>query len=196
MIGRIKGLLVSKQPPWLLVEVGGVGYEVEAPMSTVFSLPDCGQTVTLHTHFVVREDAQALFGFLTLAEKDLFRQLIRASGVGPKLALAVLSGLGVADFWTAVRAGDAVRLTKLPGIGRKTADRLIVELRDRAEGAGSDAGAVRLSAAPMAPLEEARHALAALGYKPAEVQRLLDAVYAEGMTTESIIQDALRRAVR
>lgn len=196
MIGRIKGVLIAKQPPWLLVDVGGVGYEIEAPMSTVFALPDCGQVVTLQTHFVVREDAQALFGFLTLEEKDLFRQLIKASGVGPKLALAVLSGLGVADFWSAVRSGDAVRLTKLPGIGRKTADRLIVELRDRADGAGSDTGPVRLSAAPMAPLEEARHALAALGYKPAEAQRLLDAVYAEGMSTESIIQDALRRAVR
>lgn len=196
MIGRIKGVLVAKQPPWLLVDVGGVGYEIEAPMSTVFALPECGQGVTLHTHFVVREDAQALYGFLTLAEKDLFRQLIRTSGVGPKLALAVLSGLGVADFWSAVRSGDALRLTKLPGIGRKTADRLIVELRDRADGAGSDAGAVRLSAAPMAPLEEARHALAALGYKPVEAQRLLDAVYADGMSTESIIQDALRRAVR
>ncbi len=118
MIGRLHGKLVLKQPPWLLVDVGGVGYEIEAPMSTFYKLPGVGEAVTLHTHLTVREDAHLLFGFASLTEKTLFRELIRVSGVGPKLALAVLSGVGVDEFWVTVRAGDAVRLSKLPGIGR------------------------------------------------------------------------------
>ena len=134
MIGRIAGRLLAKTPPQLLVDVNGVGYEIEAPMSTFYKLPAAGEPVVLHTHLTVREDAHLLFGFATAQERSLFRELIRVSGVGPKLALAVLSGVGVDEFWVTVRAGDVVRLTKLPGIGRKTAERLIVEMRDRAGG--------------------------------------------------------------
>jgi Holliday junction DNA helicase RuvA len=196
MIGRITGKLVLKQPPLLLVDVGGVGYELEAPMSTFYKLPAVGEGVSLHTHLTVREDAHLLFAFGSSTEKALFRELIKISGVGPKLALAILSGVSVEDFWETVRAGDVVRLTKIPGIGRKTAERLVVEMRDKA-GGSAEAGAV--SAAPAvgaAPLQEARAALASLGYKPAEIQRFTDAVHKEGMTTEQIIQEALKRAVR
>lgn len=196
MIGRIAGRLLLKQPPFLVVDVGGVGYEIEAPMSTFYKLPAVGEPVALHTHLTVREDAHLLFGFATATEKALFRELIRVSGVGPKLALAVLSGVGVEEFWVTVRASDVARLTKLPGVGRKTAERLVVEMRDRA--GGGDAGPVALPgvAAAESPLQEARHALAALGYKPAEIQRFTEAVYKDGMSTEQIIQEALKRAVR
>lgn len=196
MIGRITGKLVLKQPPLLLVDVGGVGYELEAPMSTFYKLPAVGEAVSLHTHLTVREDAHLLFAFGSTTEKALFRELIKISGIGPKLALAILSGVSVEDFWETVRAGDVVRLTKIPGVGRKTAERLVVEMRDKAGGA-ADAGAI--SSAPAvgaAPLQEARAALATLGYKPAEIQRFTDAVHKEGMSTEQIIQEALKRAVR
>jgi len=194
MIGRLSGTLLSKQPPLLLLDVHGVAYEVEAPMSTFFRLPAVGESVVLHTHLVVREDAQLLFGFASLAEKGLFRDLIRISGVGPKVALAVLSGISVEDYWATVRSGETGRLVKLPGIGKKTAERLVLEMRDKA-GAGEITlpGAI---AAPQGALAEARSALASLGYKPAEVQRLTEAVYKDGMTTEAIIQEALKRALR
>ena len=194
MIGRLSGTLLSKHPPLLLLDVHGVGYEVEAPMSTFFRLPAVGEAVVLHTHLVVREDAQLLFGFATLAEKGLFRDLIRISGVGPKVALAVLSGISVEDYWGVVRSGESGRLVKIPGIGKKTAERLVLEMRDKA-----GAGEVALpggAAVPVGALAEARSALASLGYKPAEVQRLTDAVYKEGMSTEAIIQEALKRALR
>ncbi|MEW6169078.1 MAG: Holliday junction branch migration protein RuvA [Pseudomonadota bacterium] len=196
MIGRIAGRLLVKQPPFLLVDVGGVGYEIEAPMSTFYRLPPAGEAVVLHTHLSVRDDAHLLFGFASATEKALFRELIRVSGVGPKLALAVLSGVGVDEFWVAVRNGEIARLTKLPGVGRKTAERLVVEMRDRAGGAAPAPEVFTGAAAAESPLQEARHALAALGYKPAEIQRFTEAVYKDGMTTEQIIQEALRRAVR
>ena len=132
MIGRLTGTLVAKQPPWLVLDVGGVGYEVEAPMSTFYKLPATGEKLTLQTHLTVREDAHLLFGFATTAEKTLFRELIRVSAIGPKLALAILSGISVEEFWQVVRAGDTVRFSKLPGIGKKTAERLVVEMRDKA----------------------------------------------------------------
>lgn len=194
MIGRISGKLVLKQPPLLLVDVGGVAYEVEAPMSTFYKLPALGEAVVLQTHLTVREDAHLLFGFATATEKALFRELIKISGVGPKLALTVLSGVSVDDFWNTIRAGDVVRLTKLPGVGRKTAERLVVEMRDKA-GAEGDGGGIRL-VADTSSLGEAKSALAALGYKPAEIQRFTEAVYKDGMTTEQIIQEALKRAVK
>lgn len=194
MIGRLSGTLLSKQPPLLLIDVHGVGYEVEAPMSTFFRLPAAGENLVLHTHLVVREDAQLLFGFATLAEKNLFRELIKISGVGPKVALAVLSGISVEDYWATVRSGETGRLVKLPGIGKKTAERLVLEMRDKA-GVG-EATLPGASAAPVGALAEARSALASLGYKPAEVQRLTDAVYKDGMSTEAIIQEALKRALR
>ncbi|QHS08744.1 Holliday junction branch migration protein RuvA [Sinimarinibacterium sp. NLF-5-8] len=201
MIGRLQGRLLSKQPPALLIDVGGVGYEVEAPMSTFYQLPPVGETAVLHTHLVVRDDAHLLYGFASTTEKNLFRLLTtRVSGVGPKLGLAILSGVGVDEFWNIVRAGDIARLSRIPGIGKKTAERLILEMRDRADHAPTVAGVTLPAGAgrqtPTTPLDEARSALAALGYKPAEVQRFTDAVYQEGMSTEQIIQEALRRAVR
>ena len=127
MIGRLQGRLLSRQPPWLLLDVAGVGYEIEAPMSTFYRLPAVGESAVLHTHLVVREDAHLLFGFSAEDERALFRTLIRVSGIGPRVALAVLSGISVSAFWQAVQAGDATLLTRLPGIGRKTADRLLIE---------------------------------------------------------------------
>lgn len=194
MIGRITGRLVAKQPPQLVVDVMGVGYEVEAPMSTFYKLPATGETVTLLTHLSIREDAHVLFGFSSQAEKNLFRELIKISGIGPKSALGILSGINVEDFWSTVRAGDAASLVKLPGIGKKTAERLLIEMRDKA-------GAVEITLPGMGgtitgPLQEARSALTALGYKPAEIQRFTEAVYKDGMSTEQIIQEALKRAIR
>ena len=195
MIGRLTGRLVAKQPPQLVVDVNGLGYELEAPMSTFYKLPAVGENVTLHTHLTVREDAHLLFAFATQQEKNLFRELIKVSGVGPKSALSVLSGVSVEDFWNTVRVGDSLRLTKIPGIGKKTAERLVVDLRDKA-GAAELVTPASISAAAGSPLQEARGALAALGYKPAEIERFTQAVYKDGMSTEQIIQEALKRAVR
>jgi Holliday junction DNA helicase RuvA len=195
MIGRLTGKLVQKQPPLLLLDVNGVGYEIEAPMSTFYKLPPVGETITLQTHLTVREDAHLLFGFGSLQEKSLFRELIKVSGIGPKLGLAVLSGMSVEEYWETVRTGEFVRLTKLPGIGRKTAERLVLEMRDKAGAADAPAAGTSI-AKPGTPLQEARSALTQLGYKPAEIQRFTEAVYKDGMTTEQIIQEALRRAVR
>ena len=195
MIGRLNGTLVLKAPPLLVVDVAGLGYEVEAPMSTFYRLPAVGEKVALHTHLTVREDAHLLYGFATTQEKSLFRELIRLSGIGPKLALAVLSGVSVEDFWLLVKNGDAARLTKLPGIGKKTAERMVLELREKAGASGATAFP-STAAAPATPLAEARSALEALGYKPAEATRLTEAFSSEGMGTDQIIREALKRAVR
>jgi Holliday junction DNA helicase RuvA len=196
MIGRLSGTLLSKQPPSLLIDVHGVGYEVEAPMSTIFKLPAVGENVALLTHLVVREDAQLLIGFATAAEKALFRELIKVSGIGPKVALAVLSGISVEDFWSTVSAGETARLVKVPGIGKKTAERIVIELRDKAGGAGLPAGLSSGISVPASPLAEARAALESLGYKPAEAQKLAEAVHKDGMSTDQLIREALRRAAR
>lgn len=197
MIGRLDGKLVLKSLPQLVLDVNGVGYEIEAPMSTFYSLPAIGEQVVLHTHLTIREDAHLLFGFATAAEKTLFRELIKLSGVGPKLALAVLSGVSVEDFWNLVRSGDAVRLTKLPGIGKKTAERMLLELREKA---GASDGPASLAAGshaqPATPLAEARSALKSLGYKPADAAKMTDAFTTEGLGTDQIIREALKRAVR
>lgn len=195
MIGTLNGKLVSKQPPLLLVEVGGVGYELEAPLSTFERLPESGASLSLFTHLTVREDAHVLFGFATLAEKTLFRELIRLNGVGPKLALAILSGLGVGDFWSVVRSQDAARLTRLPGIGRKTAERLVLELKDRA-GAHLEQAVSDPIRAMSTPIQEARRALEALGYKPAEAVRMSEAAFQDGMNAEQLVRESLKRAVR
>ena len=134
MIGRLRGTLVSKQPPWLLIDVGGVGYELEAPMSTIYDLPATGKEVILLTHHAVKEDSVALYGFMHESERTLFRNLLKVSGIGAKIALAVLSGVSTGDFARLVHAGDVVALTKIPGIGKKTAERIVVELRDRVDG--------------------------------------------------------------
>ncbi len=197
MIGRLTGTLLHKAPPQLLLDVSGVGYEVEAPMSTFYRLPAAGETVSLHTHLTIREDAHLLFGFATAQERSLFRELIKLSGVGPKLALAVLSGVAVEEFWNLVRSGDALRLTKLPGIGKKTAERMVLELREKAGAADGPASFSGSGAAlPATPLAEARSALEALGYKPAEASKMTDAFPTEALSTDQIIREALKRAVR
>ena len=198
MIGSLRGRLTAKHPPQLMIDVGGVGYEIEAPMSTFYGLPAAGAEVSLFTHLVVREDAHILFGFGTDRERRLFRELLKVSNVGPKLALALLSGMSVDNFLMCIEAQDADTLVRIPGVGRKTAERLIVEMRDRVKGFGELAGVVSgpggaLEAAP-GPQAEAFSALVALGYKPAEVTRLLKAVDASVQKTEEIIRKALQFA--
>jgi Holliday junction DNA helicase RuvA len=202
MIGRIKGALLTKQPPELLVDVQGVGYEMEAPMSTFYQLPSLGDEVVLHTHLVVREDAQLLYAFYSIAERRLFRDLIRINGVGPKLALTILSGISAQDFARAVQERDAAALTGLPGVGKKTADRLIVELRDKlsddiapiADGTLTSAGSNQAYQA--SPVSDAVSALTALGYKAQEASRMVRGVDTTGLETEAIIKAALQGAVK
>ncbi|MCL6416320.1 Holliday junction branch migration protein RuvA [Aestuariirhabdus sp. Z084] len=200
MIGRLRGLLLEKQPPNLLIEVGGVGYEVDAPMSVFYRLPELGQEVTLYTHFVVREDAQLLYGFADRQERELFRTLIRVNGVGPKLALTILSGIEAPAFVRCVNDNDSASLVKLPGVGKKTAERLIVEMRDKLDGlniAGSGDLSEMQAAAGNAPVveqsavQDAVSALVALGYKPAEASRAV-ARAEEGLSSEEIIRQALK----
>ena len=194
MIGRLKGILVSKQPPWLVIDVGGVGYELEAPMSTVFDLPETGREVALFTHYAVKEDTVALYGFLREAERSLFRTVQKVSGIGAKIALAVLSGTSTDEFARLVQAGDIAALTRIPGIGKKTAERIVVELRDRV-----DAIAVLPGIAASMPRDaqsEAVVALQQLGYKPAEAARLAKEATADGDSAEAIIRKALKAALR
>jgi Holliday junction DNA helicase RuvA len=202
MIGRLRGTLLEKQPPLLLLDVGGVGYEVEAPMGTFYQLPEIGATVTLHTHLVVREDAHLLFGFATESERRLFRTLIKVNGVGAKLALTILSGINADEFARCVQDNDTAALVRLPGVGKKTAERLIVEMRDRLadwEGAvvlpgTSPAAATEPSTAN--EMKDAISALVSLGYKPPEASRLVSKVEAEGLSSEEIIRAALKQAVK
>ena len=194
MIGLIHGRIAAKMPPQLLVDVGGVGYEIEAPMSTFFLLPAVGEEVHLLTHLVVREDAQLLYGFSTEEERRLFRNLLKVSGIGPKIALALLSGISVEGFAHCIQNQDVSALTKVPGIGRKIAERLLIEMRDRLNGAQSLPGATTVPVGTSAEAE-AFGALVALGYKPAEATRLLKTV--EGTaTTEEMIRRALQSAAR
>jgi Holliday junction DNA helicase RuvA len=193
MIGSLAGVLVHKAPPQLLLEVAGVGYELEAPMSTFYGLPAPGQPVRLLTHLVVREDAHILFGFSTAAERALFRNLLKVTGVGPRIALAILSGASVEGFAACVQSGDAATLTRIPGVGRKIAERLIVEMRDRV--AADAAGVPGAAPGPIGAEGEAFSALVALGYKPVEATRLLKAAGAGG-TTEELIRRALQGAAR
>jgi holliday junction DNA helicase RuvA len=196
MIGSLRGRISSKTPPQLTVEVGGVGYELEAPMSTFFHLPAVGQDVRLLTHFVVREDAQLLYGFATEDERRLFRSLLRVSGIGPKIGLALLSGISVEAFVQCVQNQDVAALVRVPGIGRKTAERLLVEMRDRLKPAGEgDSGAVTV-APGASPEAEAFGALVALGYRPAEATRLLKAAGPGTHSTEELIRRALQSAAR
>jgi len=192
MIGRLQGELVSKQPPFLLVDVNGVGYEVESPLSTIFELPELGQRVTLLTHMVVREDAQILYAFLTDAERGLFRTLIKVSGVGPKMALGVLSAMNPAEFNHCVLQGDIASLTKIPGVGKKTAERLLVEMRDRIEKLSTATDVSAVQTGEHDPQQEATQALIALGYKPAEASRMIASVKSDGLKSDEIIRTALK----
>jgi Holliday junction DNA helicase RuvA len=197
VIGHLRGRLAAKHPPQLVVDVGGVGYEVEAPMSTFYGLPAVGVEVSLHTHLVVREDAHVLFGFGTERERALFRELIKVSGVGPRIALAILSGVSVDQFHRCIEAEDVASLVRVPGIGRKTAERLVIEMRDRLKGLAGPVGGGGAGVAPgtaASPQSEAFSALVALGYKPAEVTRLLQKVDPAATSTEDMIRHALRAA--
>jgi len=195
MIGSLHGRITSKTPPQLVVDVGGVGYELEAPMSTFFLLPAVGQEVRLLTHMVVREDAQLLYGFGTEAERRLFRSLLKVSGIGPKIGLALLSGISVEGFAHCIQNRDVAALTRVPGIGRKTAERLLIEMKDRLNGAEAAPGPTVVSAGP-SPEVEAFGALVALGYKPAEASRLLKSAQGGTQSTEEMIRRALQNAAR
>jgi holliday junction DNA helicase RuvA len=192
VIGFLRGTLAHKEPPTLVVDVQGVGYEVEAPLSTCFVLPAVGQTVQLRTHLVIREDQHILFGFATEAERRLFRELLKVSGVGARTALAILSGSSVEAFVRAIETSDTATLVRVPGIGRKTADRLVVELRDRLAG-GEPLLASPGAATPGDARTEAMNALLALGYKAPEARRMLDRIPDDGQDTEALLRTALRQ---
>ena len=198
MIGFLRGVLAAKKPPTLLVDVGGVGYEVDAPMSTFYKLPELGGEVLLYTHLAIREDAHSLYGFATESERALFRSLIKVSGVGARLALAILSGLSVEEFHRCVDNQEVSRLVRLPGIGKKTAERLLIELRDRLPGLDFVRlpGAGTLPTPSATPSEDAISALVALGFKPQEASALVSKVPAEGKTSEEVIRLALQSAAR
>ena len=199
MIGRITGILVERQAPELLIDVQGVGYEVQVSLTTFFELPAPGEAVVLHTHFVVREDAQQLYGFADQTERELFRHLIKVSGVGPKLALAILSGMNAPEFVRRVQANDVATLVRLPGVGKKTAERLIVEMRDRLKdfAVGSSPTPSRSPERDLSDnIQEAESALVALGYKPQEAARMVNAVATEGQSSQELIRLALKSMVK
>lgn len=195
MIGRIRGILLEKQAPAMLVDVQGVAYELEASMSTFYNLPECGETITLHTHLVVREDAHLLYGFASHNERMMFRTLIKISGVGPKLALAILSGISAEEFSRCILEGDSKALTQLPGVGKKTAERLVVELKDKLD-AGDQSiqlpKATATAAVEENPVNDAVSALVSLGYKAQQASQMVRKLDIEGKSTEDIIRAALQ----
>jgi len=196
MIGRLRGIILEKQAPDLVLDVQGVGYEVAAPMSTFIHLPAINEEVSLFTHLVVREDAQLLYGFSTTRERLLFRSLLKVNGVGAKLALTILSGSDVDDFSRSVQEGDAASLTRLPGVGKKTAERLIIEMRDRLKDISGAMGlkpVVSAAAKLAGAKDEAAEALVSLGYKPAEAEKMIRSLESDGLNTEQIIKLALQR---
>jgi Holliday junction DNA helicase RuvA len=203
VIGFLRGKLVLKAPPSLVLDVGGVGYEVEAPMTTFYDLPAVGSEITLHTHLVVREDAHILFGFSTENDRSMFRTLIKVNGVGPKLALTILSGQTADEFHRCIQDNDTQALVRLPGVGKKTAERLIVEMRDRLPdltGSSASAGVAMVGAGKVSssssPKQEAISALCSLGYKPPDASKMVQNIATEGKSCEDIIRLALQGAVR
>ncbi len=196
MIGRLRGILAYKSPPWLMVDVNGVGYELEAPMSTIYDLPEVGREVVLFTHYAQKEDSVSLYGFLRDNERRLFRDVQKVSGIGAKIALAILSGTSVDGFARMVQAGDTTALSKIPGIGKKTAERIVVELRERMDGFVGNASAATNAALPADPQSEAVIALQQLGYKPTEAVRMAAAATAPGDDAALIIRKALQAALR
>lgn len=195
MIGSLRGRLGSKQAPWIVVECAGVGYEVETPMSTFLELPAVGSEIFLYTHLLVRDDAHTLYGFSTKDEKVLFRLLLKVNGVGAKMALAILSGMGVSDFERCVRYEDTAMLVRIPGIGKKTSERLIIEMRDKIGPSPAQAIMAKAGKVVTDPRSEAIDALVALGYKPTEIRRLLATLDLDDKSAEDIIRLALRQAV-
>lgn len=194
MIGSLHGRLAAKHAPHIIVECSGVGYEVETPMSTFLELPGIGTDVFLHTHLLVREDAQILYGFATADERALFRTLLKVNRVGAKMALGVLSALSVTDFRRCVEYEDTKTLAKVPGVGLKTAQRLVMELRDKVDKVGVPSLPGTAIAADASPRSEAFEALVALGYKPNEVNKLLGKLDLDGLSAEDIIRQALKQA--
>ncbi len=198
MIGFLRGIIIKKQPPLLLLDVQGVGYEIEAPMTTFYALPEADNEVEIFTHLVVRDDAHLLFGFATENERHLFRTLIKVNGVGAKMGLTILSGIEADEFAQCVRDNDTARLVKLPGVGKKTAERLIVEMRDRLDGfsemtAAKNSNPVNINTDPV---NEAVSALIGLGYKPQEASKFVLAVANDDMTSEELIREALKNSVK
>jgi Holliday junction DNA helicase RuvA len=200
MIGFLRGKLVLKAPPLLMLDVGGVGYEVEAPMTTFYNLPAIGSEIILHTHLVVREDAHILFGFSTESDRSMFRTLIKVNGVGPKLALTILSGQSAEEFHRCIYNNDTQALVRLPGVGKKTAERLIIEMRDRLPDLGDSVGISVASvgnAQPAGnPKQEAISALCSLGYKPLDASKMVQNISVQDKSCEDIIRLALQGAVR
>lgn len=200
MIGRIKGVLIEKSPPDICVDVQGIGYELQVPMNTFYRLPDVDHPISLYTHFVVREDAQLLYGFYEARERELFRAVIKINGVGPKLGLAILSGIEAGDFVRVVHNNDVAALTKVPGIGKKTAERLVIEMRDKlkdwveapGEALVSETGSLMGGSQAT---EEAISALLALGYKPKDAEKAIKTVSAEGLSSQDLIRQALKLMV-
>jgi Holliday junction DNA helicase RuvA len=202
VIGFLRGKLAYKAPPLLMLDVNGVGYEVEAPMTTFYNLPAIGTELTLHTHLVVREDAHILFGFSTEADRSMFRTLIKVNGVGPKLALTILSGQSAEEFHRCIHNNDTQALVRLPGVGKKTAERLVIEMRDRlpdlSDSGGSSDSSVASDKAQLVnnPKQEAVSALCSLGYKPLDAGKMVQNISVEGKSCEDIIRLALQGAVR
>lgn len=200
MIARLRGVLIEKQAPEIVVDVNGVGYEVLVPMTTLYTLPALGEEVSLYTQMIVREDAHSLFGFNDTRGRQLFRDLIKVNGVGPKLALTIMSGIDSDDFVRCVQDGDTASLVRLPGVGKKTAERLVMEMRDRLASWAPDQ-AVSQASLPETPsasaiLAEAEAALVALGYKPQEASRAINALDTEGQSSEALIRAALKNMIR
>lgn len=195
MIGSLRGKLTSKQAPHIVIDCQGVGYEVETPMSTFLELPATGEDLFIHTHMLVREDAQLLYGFASEAERALFRTVLRISGVGAKMGLAILSAMSEADFRRCVEYEDTATLVKIPGVGKKTAERLIIEMRDKLQPSNVPGSTARV-AAPSSPKSEAVDALVSLGYKVNEVNKLISSLDTDGSSAEDIIRQALRQAAQ
>ena len=199
MIARLAGILLEKNPPHLVIDVNGVGYEVEAPNGVFNNLPENGKNVAILIHHHFSQDSQTLYGFASMGERELFRKLLKVNGIGAKLALAILSGASGDELTRFVSSGDVAALTRIPGIGKKTAERIVMELRDKLDGialvAGTGSGTIGNSVSTD-PVTEASHALAALGYKPAEVSRMVSAVAEADMNAEDIIRKALQTRVK
>ncbi len=195
MIGRLSGILLDKQAPYLLLDVSGIGYEITTPMSTFFTLPAINEYVSLFTHLIVREDIQLLYGFATVGERSLFRSLLKVNGVGAKLALAILSGIDVVDFVRSVQEADAASLTRLPGVGKKTAERLVVEMRDRLQDMSDNIGTVSSDKTKLQGAKvEAVSVLAALGYKRTVAEKMIRTIDNDSLSTEQLVKFALQRS--
>ncbi|WP_428239879.1 Holliday junction branch migration protein RuvA [Gynuella sp.] len=196
MIGRLKGRIVLRQPPDILIDVQGVGYELQAPMSTFYQISSVDQEAVIYTHLTVREDAHQLYGFATQKERELFRKLIKTNGVGPKMALAILSGIDFDSLVSAVMDGDVSALVKIPGVGKKTAERLVIELRDRLKEYSSQLEGAGVSVVSMDnSLFDAESAMIALGYKPPQASKAVKQIYKPGMSSDEIIRQALKLMV-